>query len=161
MSKHSVAADFTLADRVVHSQEGSRRRALRAWLARLIDAAPDDLRAGAQEAPALATPFENRVRKLRAEAHAAFRSVEGARRIEGPDAAALDGALDVLETEWRAAVAEHERCAEALKAIQVYSPDSRCRAMAARGLSGRALPGATRRSTSGAGRFPFADEPDA
>jgi len=161
MSKYSVASDFTLADRVGHSQEGSRRRALRAWLARVIDAAPDDLRAGAQETPGRATAFENRVRKLRAEAHAAFRTVEGARRIEGRDAAALDNALDVLETEWRAAVAEHERAAEALKAIQVYSPDARCRSMAAQGLSGSALPWATRRSTSGVGRFPFTDEPDA
>ena len=160
MSTHFAASELTLAAGAGLSSEGSLRGSLRAWLARLIDAAPEELRATAQERAALATPFENRVRKLRAEAHAAFRAVEGARPVEGRDAAALDTALDVIETEWRAAVAEQARCGEALKAVRVYSPDSRCRAIAAQGLSGGALPRATRHA-SGVDRFPFADEPDA
>jgi hypothetical protein len=157
MSKHTQASDFTILDAAGRGPEGSRRGALRAWLARLIDTDPATL----AEPSALATPFENRVRKLRAEAHAAFRSVDGARRLGAADAAALDGALDVIEEEWRAAVAERDRCAEALKAIRVYSPHAGCRAMAAQGLSGGAPRWGRSRGTSGVGRFPFMDESDA
>jgi hypothetical protein len=143
---------------------GSVREALRAWLSRLVADA-----ASAWDAPTrasghssrLATSFENQVRRLHADAHAAFRSVEGARRLQGPDAAALDAALAVVEAEWRAALSDRNNYAEALKAIRAYAPDPCCRAMAAEGLSGaplsldRMVP-----SSSGAARFPFVDEFD-
>lgn len=158
MSKHSAASDFALLDGTARTQDGSGsvRGALRAWLARLV--ADVDLSAeaagGVTAAPAVATPFENRVRRLRANARAAYMSVEGARRIEGADVSALDAALEVIEAEWRSVLAERDRCAEALKAIRIYAPDARCRSMAADGL-------ADARSRSGVDRFPFVGEFDA
>jgi hypothetical protein len=144
-------------------EAGGSMRGLRAWLARLVaEAVPAGVepRAGRQ-LPRLATSFENRVQRLRADAHAAYRSVEGARGAEGPDAAALEAALAVVEAEWRAALADRDSYAEALKAIRVYAPDPQCRAMAARGLSGAPVtPAAAGAASSGVSRFPFIDEPD-
>ena len=70
------------------------------------------------------------MRALRANAHAAYRSVEGG------SGAALNAALAVLEAEWKSARAERDGYAEALKAIRVYaatpapepSPSGRCAA---------------------------------
>jgi hypothetical protein len=117
------------------------RAALRAWLARL--AAGQRIEPEAPELPGLATGLENRARALRANAHAAYRSVEGS------EGAALDAALAVLEAEWQATRAARDVYAEALKAIRVYARDGGARALAERALRAPARP----RS-----RFPFADE---
>jgi hypothetical protein len=102
-------------------------RGLRAWLARIAGTPEPAVPA----LPALATGFENRVRALRADARAAYRSVEGS------EDAALDAALSVLEAEWQAARAARDGYAEALKAIRVYARDTGARALAERALRGR------------------------
>jgi len=143
MTKHSESSDFAILDGTARAHDGTNsvRGALRAWLARLVADADLDSEHDVAATPArIATSFENRVSRLRANARAAYGSVEGARRVEGADFSALDAALDVLEAEWRAVLAERDRCAEALKAIQVYAPDSRCRAMATQGLTASAAP---------------------
>jgi hypothetical protein len=129
-------------------EAGSARAALRAWLARL--GAGGDPRFDMEprpEAPGIATNFENRVRRLRADAHAAYRSVEGAQ------GAAIDAALAVLEAEWQAARRLSEDYAEALKAIRVYARDPGSRALAERALAQQPRP-----CTSGVSRYPFDDE---
>ena len=139
MAKHSEPADFlTYVGTFARSDEaGSMRGALRAWhRARLSsDAAAADGERREAELPKVATAVENRVSLLRANARAAYGSVEGARSVEGPDAAALEAALDVFETAWRAALADRDDFAEALKAIRLYAPDQRSRALAAASLS--------------------------
>ena len=109
------------------------RAALRAWLARIAAGTPRSSRPRPW-APGLATGFENRVRALRADAHAAYHSVEG-----GADAA-LDAALAVLEAEWQSTRAERDGYAEALKAIRVYARDTGTRTLAERALRGEAAP---------------------
>ena len=131
---------------------GSARAALRAWLARLGTGgdphfAPE-FEAG-PEAPGVATSFENRVRRLRADAHAAYHSVEGTER------AAIDAALAVLEAEWHAARALSDGYAEALKAIRVYGRDPGARDLAARALAPRHDRPCT---ASGWSRYPFDQE---
>jgi hypothetical protein len=128
---------------VIDREPAGARAALRAWLGRI--AGDPEARPAADAAPGLATSFENRVRALRANAHAAYRSVEGG------EAAALDAALAVLEAEWQATRAARDGYAEALKAIRVYARDNGTRALAERALRGErgALP---------THRFPFADE---
>jgi hypothetical protein len=82
------------------------------------EAAPGDFDIDAGQAPA---PSGN----YRAEAHAAFRAVDGS------PAPAVDAALDVVEAEMarlRAAVLAY---GEALKAIAVYGADARTRRTAA------------------------------
>ena len=138
MAKHSEPADFlTYVGTFARSDEaGSMRGALRAWVGRLSsDAAAADGERREAELPKVATAVENRVSLLRANARAAYGSVEGARSVEGPDAAALEAALDVFETAWRAALADRDDFAEALKAIRLYAPDQRRRALAAASLS--------------------------
>lgn len=82
------------------------------------------------DAPALPDAFEVRVRTQRANAHAAFRSVQGA-----PEAA-LDAALAVLEAEWRAAREASLRYADALKHVRLYSFDDASRRQAWLALEG-------------------------
>src|SRR5262245_54471132 len=120
-------------------QPAGARAALRAWLARIAG----DADGPGAAAPALATSFENRVRALRANAHAAFRSVED------NQGAALDAALAVLEAEWQATREARDGYAEALKAIRVYARDTGTRAIAERALRGAAAP---------VHRFPFEHE---
>ena len=85
------------------------------------------------------------MRALRADAHAAYRSVEGGAE------AALDAALAVLEAEWQATRAARDGYAEALKAIRVYARDSGTRALAERALRGERAPAPVH-------RFPFEHE---
>jgi hypothetical protein len=66
--------------------------------------------------------------RLRAEAHAAFRSVQG------PTPAALDAALAVLETEIARLTDAAEAYGEALKSVRTYDDDAGQRAMAAAAL---------------------------
>ena len=134
MSKHSEPADFMAAGTFAPSEgSGSMRDALRAWLARLSVgeaapvAAPEIGRVGELALPGVATAFENRIRAVRANARAACRSVECARDVDGPDAAALEAALDVVEAAWRSALADRDGYAETLKSIRLYAPDPRCR----------------------------------
>jgi hypothetical protein len=77
----------------------------------------------------LATHDENRLQALRANARAAFDSVEG-----GGDPA-LDAALDVVEAEVQAARATRDTYAEALKAIRLYATDPKARDIAAGALA--------------------------
>ena len=139
------------------------RAAIRALFARLGAAAPaiGEARDGEADegraAPAVATSFENKVRLMRANAHAAYRSVEGA------EAAAIDAALAVVESEWHAARAQRDSFAEALKSIQLYAEDAKARAMAAQALASRveaAMPCSSGARLSGRSRFPFMDEID-
>jgi hypothetical protein len=101
--------------------------ALRALLARLAGRAP-----AFADAP---SPLDARARrtlarqaKLRAEAHAAFRSVEG------PAQAALDAALAVLESEIARLGDAAAAYGEALKSVRTYDEDPARRAMAAAAL---------------------------
>ena len=136
----------------VGPQDGGARAALRAWLARLgtggdprfVPTAP----AARAEAPAVASSFENRVRRLRADAHAAYHSVEGG------EGAAIDAALAVLEAEWQAARALSDGYAEALKAIRVYARDPGSRALAETALALRP----EEPCRGGRSRYPFDDE---
>ena len=86
------------------------------------------------EAPAIASSFENKVRMLRANARAAYNSVEGSHE------AALDAALAVIEHEWLAARAERDAYAEALKAIRLYATEPGVRNIAKRTLARPAAP---------------------
>jgi hypothetical protein len=134
------------------------RGGLRGLFARLgISLAADDSDAARPEAPAIATSFENKVRTLRANAHAAFHSVEGS------GAAALDAALAVIEAEWHSARAERDGYAEALKAIRLYAIDPQVRGAAKRALARPAAPVAWDAGlhVSGRDRFPFMEESDA
>jgi hypothetical protein len=79
----------------------------------------------------IASPFENRLRTVRANAAAAYDSVEG------DHAAALNAALAVVEAEWLAARAEREAYAEALKTIRTYGRDADSRIRADRALAKR------------------------
>jgi hypothetical protein len=72
--------------------------------------------------------------RLRAEAHAAFRSVEG------PVPAALDAALAVLESEITRLGAAAEAYGEALKSVRTYDDDPAQRAMAAAALYAYPVP---------------------
>ena len=137
--------------------EAPARAGIRGLLSRLGIPAEADGAETRREAPAIASSFENRLRLLRANARAAYDSVEGSRD------AALDAALDVVEREWLAARAERDGYAEALKAIRLYAADPRVRGLARRAL---ADPGASAAwdaglHVSGRDRFPFMDEPDA
>ena len=154
MSKHSEPADFMAPGTFAPSEgSGSMRDALRAWLARLSVgeaapvAAPEIGRVGELALPGVATACENRIRAVRANARAAFRSVD----------VALEAAIDVVEAAWRSALADRDGYAETLKSIRLYAPDPRCRAMAAASLS--AASPCTR--SSGYDRFPFNDDFDA
>ena len=137
----------------------SVRRAIRALFARLGIAAAteEEAQRDREPAPAVATSFENKVRKLRANAHAAYRSVDGA------EASAIDAALAVVEAEWHAARLERDSFAEALKHIRVYAADPKLREMAGRALAEpahAALPCAAEPFVRGASRYPFTDELD-
>lgn len=163
MSKHSEPAFFTAAGAFAPGEgSGSMRDALRAWLARLsvgeaVPVAAPEIDGVGPALPGVATAFQNRIRAVRANARAAYRSVEGTRDVDGPDAAALESALDVVEAAWRSALAERDGYAETLKSIRLYAPDPRCRAMAAASLS--AASPCTR--SGGYDRFPFNDDFDA
>jgi hypothetical protein len=105
----------------------------------------------------LATSEDNHLRALRANAHAAFRTVEGS-----PEAA-LDTALMLYETELRAARAERDNYAEALKTIQLYATDAGARSKAAQALTRPRGMEAWDAGLHVAGRdrFPFMGELDA
>ena len=110
-----------------------------------------------QEVPSIATRFENKVRTLRANAHAAYHSVQGGHE------AALDAALEVIEAEWHAARAQRDDFAEALKSIRLYAQDRKSRVLAERALARQereALPCAIVRTATGVSHYPFADELD-
>ena len=139
------------------------RAAIRALFARLGAAAPaigeggDGQADEGRAAPPVATSVENKVRLMRANAHAAYRSVEGA------EAAAIDAALAVVELEWHAARAQRDSFAEALKSIQLYAEDAKARAMATQALALRveaAMPWSSGARLSGRSWFPFMDEID-
>lgn len=139
MTKHST--DFLTIVPGRTDGAGSVRDALRSWLPWLSagEAPGLDDAEKPEGAPGIATRFENEARMLRANARAAYRSVEGARDIDGRDGAALEAALDVVEAAWRAAVDRRDAHAEALKAIRLYASEPRCRAMAAASLAGSGL----------------------
>lgn len=129
---------------------GSVRGALRALLGRL--GGDPVLAPGSQpyaspcpEAPALATPLENRRRLLRANARAAFDSVQGT------PYAALEAALEVLEAAWLEASRDRDAHAESLKAIRMYSEDAKVRGIAQRSLTPCAK---TRSAPAATPRFP-------
>jgi hypothetical protein len=140
-------------------EPAATRGGIRGLFARLgiAVAAADGEDAARPEAPPIATSFENKARTLRANAHAAFHSVEGS------GAAALDAALAVIEAEWHAARAERDSYAEALKAIRLYALDPQVRGVAKRALARPAIPVAWDAGlhVSGRDRFPFMDEHDA
>ena len=133
------------------------RGGIRGLLSRLGISAGDEGEEARREAPALASSFENKVRLLRANARAAYNSVEGSSE------AALDAALAVVEAEWQSARAERDSYAEALKAIRLYAADSQVRSLAKRALTRPAAPAAWDAGLHVAGRdrFPYLDEPDA
>jgi len=167
MSRLSIATEFD-APAPDSRHDAVSVRGLRAWLARLSSGetltvpgtAVDRFGLGyevrgeapQERLPRLATSFENRVRSLRANAHAAFRTVEGARDVEATDAAALDAALRVVEEEWRAAIAARDTYAETLKAIRLYAPDARSRRMAEQGLTNQPCTGELRAAPGGFAR---------
>jgi hypothetical protein len=131
-------------------------RGFRGLLSRLGISAVDEEEARS-EAPAIATSFENKVRLLRANARAAYDSVEG------NGEAALDAALAVIESEWLAARAERDAYAEALKAIQLYAAEPGVRGLAKRTLARPAAPITWDAGLHvfGRDRFPYLDELDA
>lgn len=100
-------------------------------------AASVDWEAGPRETPAEedeAVPARHAkaLRALRrANAHAAYASVE-----EGTHAAALDAALAVIETDYAALEKRCAAQAEALKRLRLYAADPETRALAAKGLDG-------------------------
>jgi hypothetical protein len=110
-----------------------RRAAAADPLQPLAAAADHGLAASEVEAaaPSLATRAQNRLRRLRDEARAAYASVVGSHD------AALDAALAVVEAEWRAAACERDRYGEALKAIRLYAGDAHSRQRARHALEGR------------------------
>lgn len=143
MSKHSVSADFlTTALPGKAEGAGSVRDALRAWLPRRsggdVSGAGLDEALSEHCAKEIASAFENRARLLRENARAAFRSVEGAHGLDGCDRAAVEAALDVVMAAWRSAAEARDAHAETLKAIRLYAPDPRSRALAAASLAGEA-----------------------
>ena len=101
--------------------------ALRGLLTRLARRTPA---LEAPEAPVdpVARRASVRRARLRAEAHAAFRSVQG------PTPAALDAALAVLESEIARLTDAAEAYGEALKSVRTYDDDAGQRAMAAAAL---------------------------
>ena len=166
MSKHSEIPVLVAAASTRSQGSGTVRETVQLWLSRLLSDAGRGVADEADPAGNLPsrqiTRFEERARRMRAEARAAFRSVEGAGPIDGADGAALEAALGVIEAEWQAAVAERDRCAEALKAIRVYAAEPRCRGLAEQGLSGGPVAQAVVAAAfPGRPRFPFLDEPDA
>jgi len=115
----------------------SVRSALSALLGRLSpEAAPGQGELTPPDAedapPKIASSFENRLRTVRANAFAAYDSVEG-----GDHAAALGAALALVEAEWFAARAQRDAYAEALKTIRLYGRDARSRAQADHALATR------------------------
>jgi hypothetical protein len=82
------------------------------------EAAPDDFDIDAGQAPVPSARY-------RAEAHAAFRAVDGS------PVPAVDAALDVMEAEMARLRASVLAYGEALKAIAVYGADARTRKTAA------------------------------
>ncbi len=78
-----------------------------------------------------ARALENRRRRLRANAHAAYHTVR-----HGTEEAALDVALAVVEADWLALRAERDAYAEALKMIRLYARDTEVRGLAAQVLPG-------------------------
>jgi hypothetical protein len=134
----------------------SVRRALRVLLGRLMSGGPEAACGRAEEradgGPCLSTRFENSVRRLRANAHAAYSSVEG------PQSAALDAALRVVEAEWRAALAQRDGYAEALKSIRLYAREREARLLAERALAERAVFAGSRDHQAGSSRYPFEHE---
>ena len=99
-----------------------------AWETGIEPGSADD---DAQEPPALparATAMAQRLARLRANAHAAYASVDG--RHE----AALDTALAVMEAELRAVSNRADAQAEILKQVRLYARDAESRALAKRGL---------------------------
>ena len=101
--------------------------AIRGLFARLAGRAPVF-----EDAPAALDVRARRIlarqERLRAEAHAAFRSVEG------PAPAALDAALAVFESEISRLSDAAEAYGEALKSVRTYDDDPGQRAMAAAAL---------------------------
>jgi hypothetical protein len=115
---------------------------------------------GVDDAPEVsprAVRFETRVRAVRANAHAAHDSVEG-----GGDKA-IDAALAVVESEWRACRDERDALAEALKAIRLYAGEAQVRRLAAEALSRRPVAAGWDAGLhiTGRDRFPLMDEFDA
>jgi len=111
---------------------GSVRGALRALFGRLGGdqvLSPGGEPAAAPQAPALASCLENRRQLLRANARAAYDSVQGTPQ------AALDAALAVLEAAWLEANEERDTHAETLKAIRMYSEDAKVRGIASESLT--------------------------
>lgn len=112
-----------------------------------------------------ATASENCIRKLRANAHAAYRSIERGPVATPFNAAALDAALAVVEAKWQAEAALRDVYAEALKSIRLYAPDPKSRALADQTLcltAGRpTTPRAERDQSCGWAKYPFLDEFDA
>lgn len=94
----------------------------------------------AVELPPRATAEDNHAALLRANAHAAYASAQGS-----PEAA-LDVALDVIESDRRALLDRAEAQAEMLKNIRLYARDPEIRALATRGLEDHAGVLACRRS---------------
>jgi len=106
---------------------------IRALLARLAWRAPTWEAETPSVDPRLRRTHERQAR-LRAEAHAAFRSVEGS----GP--AALDAALSVLESEIARLSDTAEAYGEALKSVRTYDDDPAQRALAQTALYAYPVP---------------------
>jgi hypothetical protein len=121
------------------------------------DAFDDLADASGTEQAALATRFENKVQAMRANAHAAFDSVQGSVHQ------AVEAALAVVEAEWRSCRSERDSYAEALKAIRVYAADARARELAEGALARRPAAAGWDAALHVAGRdrYPFLGEFDA
>jgi hypothetical protein len=124
---------------------------LRAFLGRFGRPAEADDDQVQPEAPAIASNKENCLRALRANAHAAFKSVQGT------ETAAIDAAVDVVAAELETVCSERAAYAEALKAIRLYAEDPRVRALAAGALDQRKGPATWDGGlqVTGRDRFPF------
>lgn len=116
-----------------HTRPGALPAAIRGLFSRLAG------RSYALETPPAALDVRARrtlarQSRLRAEAHAAFRAVEG------PAPAALDAALAVLESEIARLSDAAEAYGEALKAVRTYDDDPAQRALATSALFAYPVP---------------------
>ncbi|MFO1105304.1 MAG: hypothetical protein U1E34_04340 [Amaricoccus sp.] len=109
----------------LYGEEFARDTASSDWETGIAEAHEE---AAAQDLCRRAAAEQRRLGRLRANAHAAYESVQGSRH------AALDLALSVYEAELRDLRAQCDAHAEMLKTIRLYARDGETRALAAKGL---------------------------